>query len=157
MENPNYYAIIPSNVRYDRELPASAKLLYGEITALCSKEGYCWATNAYFSELYGVSKRTVSIWINALTKKGYISSFVQRKDGTSEIIGRYIYIVPVGMEENFHRGRRKLRGGIEENFHPPMEENFQDNITSNITTMNTTKNRGSPLTPSALFLLLSMK
>ena len=36
-EKPNYYAIIPANVRYDNELRANEKLLYGEITALSSK------------------------------------------------------------------------------------------------------------------------
>ena len=47
----NYYAIIPAVVRYDNKLTDKAKLLYGEITCLSNKEGYCFATNNYFANL----------------------------------------------------------------------------------------------------------
>ena len=86
-----YYAVIPATVRYDKDIPASAKLLYGEITALATAEGYCWANNAYFMELYGVSDRTVSRWINDLSKKGYISREVIRDD-KGEVKERRLYI-----------------------------------------------------------------
>jgi SOS-response transcriptional repressor LexA len=71
-EKVSYYAIIPAEVRYDKDLPPNAKLLYGEITALCNKEGYCFASNEYFANLYGVSKRSITGWIAALEAKKYI-------------------------------------------------------------------------------------
>lgn len=88
----SYYAIIPANVRYDENLPPNAKLLYGEITALCNSEGYCWASNKYFAEMYGVSPITISRWINLLASKGYIESQIIYKEGTKEIDKRYIQI-----------------------------------------------------------------
>ena len=69
---PNYYAIIPADVRYSNLKP-NAKLLYGEITALSSKEGYCFATNNYFAKLYDVTKNTISLWVSQLNKEGFIS------------------------------------------------------------------------------------
>jgi hypothetical protein len=86
----NYYAIIPANVRYDKELPANAKLLYGEITALCNERGYCWATNAYFSELYEVHNKSISRLISRLEKKGYIRIEMLIKD--KQVKSRHIYI-----------------------------------------------------------------
>lgn len=74
MENQNksYYAIIPANVRYDKDLSDKAKLLYGEITALTNEKGYCWATNQYFADLYGCHEKSISRLISQLEKKGYI-------------------------------------------------------------------------------------
>tara|TARA_R110000824_G_scaffold68953_4_gene177776 strand:+ start:1455 stop:2063 length:609 start_codon:yes stop_codon:yes gene_type:complete len=69
---PSYYAIIPAEVRYSKLKP-NAKLLYGEITALSSKEGYCFATNNYFAKLYDVTKNTISLWVSQLHKAGFIS------------------------------------------------------------------------------------
>ena len=43
----NYYAVIPATVRYNNSLKPSEKLMYGEITALANKMGYCFANNKY--------------------------------------------------------------------------------------------------------------
>ena len=89
----NYYAIIPANVRYDQNLCANSKLLYGEITALCNEKGYCWASNQYFADLYGVSKITVSRWISSLEEYKYITIKLNYKENSNEIESRYIYII----------------------------------------------------------------
>ena len=83
---PNYYANIPANVRYDKQLPPNAKLLYGELTALSNREGFCWAGNDYFSELYDVSTETISRWISALKKGGYIEVELFKKEGNKRKI-----------------------------------------------------------------------
>jgi hypothetical protein len=73
METPTFYAIIPATVRYDKELTPNAKLLYGELTCLSSREGYCFATNSYFAEVYGVAEETISRWISNLKDRQYIN------------------------------------------------------------------------------------
>ena len=90
MENPNYYAVIPAKVRYDKELKANEKLLYGEISALSNKNGYCNAGNSYFAELYGVHKKTISDWITHLKNKEYVEVEIVYKD--KEVVERRIYI-----------------------------------------------------------------
>ncbi|MBN1077734.1 helix-turn-helix domain-containing protein [Clostridium botulinum] len=118
-----YYAIIPANVRYDKDLTANAKLLYGEITALCNEKGYCWATNNYFADLYGVNKNTISTWINNLVKKGYLISEFKYKLGTNEIDKRYLKIntSPIITHDNTYT--EKTEYPINENRDTPITKN----------------------------------
>lgn len=88
-----YYAIIPASVRYDKNIVPNAKLLYGEITALCNERGYCWASNSYFAELYNVSKNTVSSWISSLVKNNYIEVDLIYKENSKEIQSRHLRII----------------------------------------------------------------
>lgn len=116
-EKPNYYAIIPANVRYDEKLNANSKLLYGEISSLSNKYGYCIATNEYFSNLYKVSTRTITDWIKSLEESFYIKCEIETKryeDGTIKKI-RKIYINHIeDFQQNHIEDLRKNH--IEENF-----------------------------------------
>jgi hypothetical protein len=112
---PNYYAIIPAHVRYDKELTPNAKLLYGEITALCNSKGYCWANNEYFANLYDVSKTSISKWISSLIEQKHIASQLIYKEGTKEILNRYLTIVLKPIEEKLNSPMQViLKGAIEE-------------------------------------------
>ncbi len=70
---PNYYAVLPATVRYDKRLPPAARLLYAELTALSSREGYAWPTNAYLADLFDVDRRTVKRWLEQLEELGYLT------------------------------------------------------------------------------------
>ncbi|MBO5700927.1 MAG: helix-turn-helix domain-containing protein [Clostridia bacterium] len=119
----SYYAVIPANIRYDESLPPNAKLLYGEITALCNAEGYCWASNRYFADLYNVSPITISRWINLLVSRGYITSQIIYKEGTNQIDNRYIQI---------------CYDPINKNVNTPINKIIKDNNTSFNNTLNNT-------------------
>lgn len=106
MEKPNYYAIIPAEVRYDETLPPNAKLLYGEISALCNKEGYCWATNAYFAKLYKSTNVTVSRWFSALERAGYIQTDIEYDKKSMKVTKRYTKLLSLNKND---------KGGINKN------------------------------------------
>lgn len=73
MNNPNYYAIIPANIRYNKELSFLEKFLYCEFTALSNVDGYCFAKNKYFADLYDKDEKTISRAISHLEELGYIN------------------------------------------------------------------------------------
>lgn len=122
----SYYAIIPANVRYDKRLKPNAKLLYGEITALCNEKGYCWASNDYFAELYEVKKETISRWITDLVEFGYLKRELVLKKDTKQVINRYLFL---------------NQEGIDEKINTPIDEKVKDNNTS----FNNTKDMSSSL------------
>lgn len=113
---PNYYAVIPATVRYDKELMDKAKLVYAEISALSNLHGYCFANNQYFAALYGVTTRQIITIISNLEEKGYIT--IERKGNRRKI---FIFDNPTV---------KKISCEGEENFTAEGEENFIHNNTS---------------------------
>ena len=147
----SYYAIIPASVRYDNELPMGARLLYGEITALCNEKGYCWATNKYFAELYDMSKKTISRWISKLEERGYIVTELIYKEKSKEVEERRIYIndtprqeCPKGIDKNVPTPRQECPKGIDKNVPTPMDKNVQENTTICNNTLNNTDDDEQP-------------
>lgn len=116
----SYYAIIPANVRYDKNLKANEKLMYAEITSLSNEKGYCWSSNQYFAELYSVSKETVSRWISNLANHGYIKVDIIYKANSKEIEQRKLWI------ENQYLLTKTSRGN-DENINTPIDENVKEN------------------------------
>ena len=93
MQKPNYYAVIPAEVRYNKKLTPNAKLLYAEITALCNMNGKCTASTQYFCKLYEVSRGSIQNWLKSLEDNNYISRAVTYKKGSKEILSRVIKLV----------------------------------------------------------------
>ena len=71
-ENPNYYAVLPSDVRYSKNINPLEKLLYAEITCLSNYKGFCWATNNYFAKLYNRTSKSISRNLNNLARSNFI-------------------------------------------------------------------------------------
>lgn len=135
MEQPNYYSIIPANVRYDKGLKPNEKLLFSEITALANKNGYCHAWNSYFAELYDVSKTTISTWINHLKERGYLKVEIVKQG--KEIKERKLFPVSTPIKEKDKTPLKNDGEGIKEKDKTPIKEKFKENITSiNTTSMN---------------------
>ena len=125
VQKPGYWAVLPAAVRYDPQLPPSAKILYAEISALTDQRGFCFASNDYFQKLFQISDRTLQRLFKSLQKHGYIR--IQDGDGGA--------------------GRRKIYAGIN-----PLAENPDKNVGVTPTKMsgsnnNSIENNNPPTCP----------
>ena len=101
------YAILPAHIRYNKDLSDSEKILFCEITALSNKNGYCYASNKYLSEIYGVSIDTISRRVNKLKKKGFVTVQLIKEKGSNNIKERRIYPsldLRIGIDDSADRG-----------------------------------------------------
>ena len=132
MEKPNFYGIMPADVRYNKNLKPMEKILYTEITALTNSKGYCFATNSYFAELYDVHKNTVGCWISNLEKQGYIKTVLIYKNGTKEILERRIYINQKSVDpvnEKIDTPQSKNCDPVNEKIDTPINKKIEENNT----------------------------
>lgn len=127
-EKPNYFAIIPANVRYDENLKLGEKMMYGEITSLTFKTGECWASNNYFSRLYKVTPQAISKWIKTLEKQNYIS-IKYEKEGKC-ISKRIIKLVSTDIDRVSTGVDRGINHSLEGYQHRIKENNTSNNNTS---------------------------
>lgn len=142
-EQASYYAVIPANVRYDKNLRANEKLLYGEISALTNKTGKCWASNKYFADIYGVTTQAVSKWVLNLKKGGYISIDYTYKAGSKEIENRIIKMVSTNVDEvstNDLEVSTNVDRGINNGLQGYQQKFKENNTSNNNTSINNTNN-----------------
>ena len=133
-DKPNYYAIIPANVRYDEKLKLGEKMMYGEITALSNKTGICYASNNYFARLYKVSPQAISKWIKTLEKCKYITISYER-DGKA-ITKRAIEMVSTDID----RVSTEVERGINSSLEGYQQEIKENNTSINNTSINNKEN-----------------
>ena len=121
VSKPENYILIPAEVKNCKELKPIEKLIFGDITCLCNQKGYCWAGNRYFAELYQISKRSVSRYINHLKELNFITAVVER-DANKKVIKRTIKINDNPIE--------KTDSTSGQNFLSPIDRTVQYNNTS---------------------------
>lgn len=92
MTQGGQFALIPAAVLYDDQIPATAKLLYGEIYRLSHANGYCYASNRDFTEILRCSEATVTRLISALADQGHIRvKMIRRYGSKGDITQRRIF------------------------------------------------------------------
>ena len=123
---------IPKEIWLNDDLTLQEKVFLVEIDSLDNEEG-CFATNKYFSEFFKISTTRVSLVINSLIDKGYLSSTIIYKEGTKQILKRVLKICYRGYLIN-------VKEGYLTNVKDPIQQKLKDNNTINNTNNNNTIN-----------------
>lgn len=120
------FAIIWVDLLYEDSIPATAKILFGEIYRLSGPDGWCDASNQDFMDLLGCSETTVRNLLKALEDVGQIHVRISPRRGGAGGTERHIFCgrklavpdAPLVPAENcgYQGGtRRNLRGVPAEN------------------------------------------
>jgi len=91
MEQQNFWYIIPSRLVESGDHMKA--LLYGLISSLTNKEGFCWATNQFMADKLGMkSDKSVSRRIQELEKEGWINVEIDKPSGNKRYINLCINV-----------------------------------------------------------------
>lgn len=117
IRGPSYFAIITAPVLDNRELADSAKILYGRITSLADREGFCWASNKYLAEVSGCGERTITRLLAQLQELGFVEIDMVMSEQKKNM-ERRIFIGNRAREGVANIGdtpSQKWRGGVDKN------------------------------------------
>ena len=90
-ENRGFKGVwIPDRLYLTREFTPNEKFVLIEIYSLTRKDRLCYATNKHFSDFVGLSESAIKKMMAKFEKLGYISRTIEYKNGSKEIIRRFI-------------------------------------------------------------------
>lgn len=144
------FALIPASVLYDDQIPATAKLLYGEIYRLSFANGYCYATNRDFMAILQCSEATVTRLIGRLADRGHVRVHMDRRfGGHGDIVRRRIFC---GLELAKDDPDDSAEGILKNDDTSPQKRADRPRKNEDHTT-NKTNNKKNPITPSPILEL----
>jgi DNA-binding MarR family transcriptional regulator len=110
----NWYITIPANILIDKQIPNTAKILYGVISNQQSMNGVCTLSNTQLSEYLNVSTTQVSALISKLEKSNLISRKIIYND-KKQIVKRELKIIDRVLKKTGTPYTRKHEIPIQEN------------------------------------------
>ena len=107
----NGYSICFNEWALDKEIKNELGLLL-IISSLCAEKGYCYASNEYFAELFGIDEVSVSRKIKLLERKKYIS--VEYEKRGCEVKNRYLRLTKM-LIDDLQKNQSTINKNVKEN------------------------------------------
>lgn len=135
MDNDFKGVWIPKEIWLDKNLTLQEKILLSKICYLDNNKG-CFASNQYFADFLGITKKRASEIIKNLNKKNYVICEIIYKKDSREVSERLIkfcyegYSIGFkeGILENVNTPPEECDEGIPKNVNTPPPKNVKDNI-----------------------------
>ncbi len=148
------FALIPASVLYDDQLPATAKLLYGEIYRLGHANGCCYASNRDFMGILRCSEKTVTRLLAALAKRGHVRvKLVRRYGAKGDITQRRIFCGQELAREDPPEAAEEGGGGILKNDDTSHQKRLDGPLKNDDHTTKSNINNKPPIVPHEIFSL----
>jgi hypothetical protein len=133
----NFYAVITSQVLYDKTINPRQKVLMAMISNMSEQRGYCWASNAHFAECLDCDERTIQRDLQILEDLKKLTRVINLKpDGSVKF--RALAIVNEGVTPVSWGGDTDVVGGGDTSvMYNNKDINNKDNSVSEIETPHT--------------------
>lgn len=86
-----YYIKIKDDI-LKRDISDGAKILYGELSRLSTKEGYCFASNKYLGELVNKKERTIQNLLKELKENHLIKIYIENINQRKIFVQRWFFL-----------------------------------------------------------------
>lgn len=105
------YAICLNKWALDKSINGELGLLL-IISSLCAEKGYCYASNTYLAELFGIPEQSISRKLKKLKDKGYIE--IQYTKKGCEVISREIRLTNL-LTDDYQNRQSTINKNVKEN------------------------------------------
>jgi DNA-binding MarR family transcriptional regulator len=122
---PSYYTIIPAPVRYDQELSYFEIVLFSELVAMSTVQGYAFVSNSYLATLYNKDITTITRALKTLSSRKHINIEIDQVKGNERRI--YIITPPIGKNAYTPIGKNADRSRAGQNASFSNKEIFNNN------------------------------
>lgn len=119
----SYWVVIPHSVLSNKNLKSIDKLVYGEISSLTRKDGYCTAHNKHFENVLCIKEKSIQRSLSRLEEEGLIKCEITHiMNGKAGTFRR----IQVGGVKIDGRGASDLTGGGRQNRRDKIDIHIRD-------------------------------
>lgn len=127
------FSYIPSEVRFSKNLNAGEKMIYGEIFTLSNNSfGKCWVDNAYFENLFQLSKATVKRYLQSLIRENHIYKEILVDECSQCKKKAFVVNTPLSFTIQKEEKKETIQDSPEERLKSVTHNNIYNNLNNNI-------------------------